>query len=688
MKTLLCIFLFCGLLKAQTLNYYYGNIHAHTSYSDGNKDSATSNMTTPIQDFNYARQSLQTDFYGISEHNHNGAGMLSPYYFNKGLKDADSANVDGQFVAMYGMEWGVISTGGHVLIYGFDSLCGWDFGNNEIYVPQTDYMKLWKTINRKQNTFAYLAHPQYDDYSNLFSQPVNAIADSAIIGMAMRSGPAFSTNNNYSNPSSSTYLARYNDALKQGYHIGVGLDHDTHNSVFDRQSAGRLVVMAPILNRQEIIGAFKRIRFYSSDDWNVKVDFKVNTMPMGSDFVNAGNPTIAVSITDPDGEATSLISVYYGVPGSGIAPTLLTSVNNSNTLNYTHNITDGSKYYYYLYVSQADGNKIWSSPIWYKRYDNSVIQTPTANFYLKANSGLCANNYFTLSDSSINNPISWWWTFSGADISNSSLQNPSIKYSAPGSYNVTLTVTNQIGVSSSISKTIVIAPEPTLSVVSADSICKGSSTNLLVTGCSSYLWNTGKTDSVYNIKPTINTTYTVVGFLDGCKISKVVKVKVYQAFQKPVISMTNDTLFSSYIYGNQWYLNSMIMQNENNSFLVSPPTGNYLVQVADTSGCISDFSFVYAYNNTSSIKSLDANLYFRIFPNPTKSILKISTDSRYENVEIFLIDEQGKIVVDKFVQILNSADVFQLNLDSVASGIYILKMSCNKVNYISKIKVE
>jgi len=83
------------ILFAQTLNHYYGNIHSHSSYSDGNKDSAMSLITTPIQDFLYAKQSLHTDFYGICEHNHASAGMQSPYYYTKGLEDADSATIDG-----------------------------------------------------------------------------------------------------------------------------------------------------------------------------------------------------------------------------------------------------------------------------------------------------------------------------------------------------------------------------------------------------------------------------------------------------------------------------------------------------------------------------------------------------------------------------------------------------------------
>ena len=146
---LLLFLMAASSLSSQSLNYYYGNIHAHTSYSDGNKDSASSGMTTPLQAFNYARQSSHIDFYGISEHNHYAAGMRSPLFYRRGLNDADAATIDGDFVAMYGMEWGVISSGGHLLVYGFDSLCGWDFGPQEIPVAEANYTRLFQVINRK-----------------------------------------------------------------------------------------------------------------------------------------------------------------------------------------------------------------------------------------------------------------------------------------------------------------------------------------------------------------------------------------------------------------------------------------------------------------------------------------------------------------------------------------------------------
>ena len=133
------------------------------------------------------------------------------------------------------MEWGVISGGGHVVVYGngMDNLFGWESGsgqwgptnNYDVYVAKNDYAGqtgLFKTINTyaAQNTFGTLAHPNLTDYNNLANVPYNAAADSAIAATAVESGPSASTNTTYSNPGSSMgYLWYYQTLLSKGYHF-------------------------------------------------------------------------------------------------------------------------------------------------------------------------------------------------------------------------------------------------------------------------------------------------------------------------------------------------------------------------------------------------------------------------------------------------------------------------------------
>lgn len=509
---------------AQTLNYYFGNIHAHSSYSDGNKDSSSSGLTTPLENFNYAKNSQQIDFYGISEHNHYSAGMTAITNYHQGLADADSATIDGTFVALYGMEWGVISGGGHVIVYGYDSLIGWDNNTYDIYVAQSDYAGLWKKINEKPGAIAYLAHPQSTDYSNLFNSSAGLMADNAIVGMAARSGPAFSTNTTYSNPSGSNYISRYNDALKRGYHLGVGLDHDTHNSVFGRQTAGRMVVLAPALTQVDILTAIRKMRFYSSDDWNAKVSFTIANMPMGTVFSHAGAPTIKVKVTDPNSsDHTASIVVYRGVPGSNSAPTTLTTVNNVDSMSYTHTISNNDIYYYYAKITQTDGDIIWTSPIWYKRNDAITNAPPIADFTLSTDS-ICAGQTITFSDNSGNSPTDWNWSLNNAVPPISFNQNGMATYHTPGTYTVALTTSNAFGVSNTVIKTVTVLPAPDVQVTSG-AVCPGAPDTLVATGADTYIWNDGTQGPILYVNPFSTTNYAVTGITaNGC--SKMIQATV------------------------------------------------------------------------------------------------------------------------------------------------------------------
>jgi PKD repeat protein len=684
-KIIFFILLNCSLVQAQTLNYYFGNMHAHTSYSDGNKDSLVSGMTTPLQGFNYAKQSTQIDFYGISEHNHYSAGMPAPIYYQKGLADANTATVDGQFVAMYGMEWGVISSGGHMLVYGFDSLCGWDFGPQEIYVPEADYSKLYSVINRKNNSFAYLAHPQYDDYNNLFTQSFNATADKAIVGMAMRSGPAFSTNSNYSNPSTSNYVSRYNDALKRGYHVGPGIDHDTHNSVFGRQTAARLVVLAPLLNRSEIYNAFRQRRFYASDDWNVEVNFTIQNQPMGSNITNAGNPTLNVSINDPDMETVTSITVYTGVAGSGNAATQLTMVNNSNTLSYTHTATTNLEYYYYLYIVQADGDKIWTAPIWYTRNDNISIQVPVANFIDTLN--VCSNNPIAFEDNSLNSPSTWWWSAPGAYPNNSSLQQPTFNFPNAGTYQVTLVVSNQAG-SDTVVKNIVVQASPNVSIQAIDSICKGASVALVAAGANTYLWSNNVNDASNIVSPQINTNYTVTGYQNLCYDTATITVKVYQALITPVIAMNADTLMSNYDNGNQWFYYFNAIAGATSDQYLPTVTGIYQVQVSDSLGCKSEFSLPAGVTLGVAENDFELRNSYKIYPNPSQGIIHVSSQAVHFNVTVEVLSMTGYLVHKQEIIECSFRYPTAINLSHLSKGMYIVKLQTDIGVYESKIQIE
>jgi hypothetical protein len=367
-------------------NYYFGNLHAHSDYSDGNQDNPG---YTPFDDYTYAMASQCMDYLGISEHNHftsnnNPGNLLSTY----GLGITQAVNfttANPGFIALYGMEWGVISNGGHVLVYGdgMNNLWGWETGsgvwggssNYNEFVAKSDYTNstgLFQMVNNNSatNTFTSLAHPNDNDYGNLANIAYSATFDAAIALTAVENGPSTSTNTTYSNPGSSmSYLWYYQKLLSKGYHIAPAIDHDNHNTTFGRTTYSRSAVVAPALSKTNIISGFRNMHVYATQDCDTKVDFTLNTKIMGSSLVAAGAPVIAVNLTDVStSTAGALIKIMFGIPGSNVNAVEIYSATGSSLMYIDNNLANLATGYYYIDITNGSSRMV-TAPVWYTRAD-------------------------------------------------------------------------------------------------------------------------------------------------------------------------------------------------------------------------------------------------------------------------------------------------------------------------------
>jgi len=459
-----------GILDVNKLNFYYGNLHSHSSYSDGNKDDLTKK---PEDDYAFAKNSMNLDFLGISEHNHTQAGM-SLASWQPGIDAAKRATTS-TFVAMHGMEWGVISGGGHVIVYGIDSLIGWEPGENQIYVPKSVYTGpagLFRIINRHGlNAVATLAHPNTTDYNNI-SATYDLSADSAIVGSALESGPAFSTNITYSDPASSmSYLSYYNRMLARGYHLGASIDHDNHNLTFGRHTRARLVVMAPALTENDLLDAIKKMRFYASQDSAAKIAFTINKQPVGSIFKTAGAPLLEVSAitTSP----VTSIKILYGTPGSGVNPVELTAVTTPG-LSYTdNNLANLATGYYYADLVEADGSRIITSPIWYSR-DDATVKSEQNITLAPTKTVTYGDADFPIGATSDNTNINITYTSSDTNIA--TITNNDVHIVKAGSVTITANQAGDTFFNPAVAKQQVITIAPKAITVTADAKTKVEAT--------------------------------------------------------------------------------------------------------------------------------------------------------------------------------------------------------------------
>lgn len=77
----------------------------------------------------------------------------------------------------------------------------------------------------------------------------------------------------------------------------------------------------------------------------------------------------------------------------------------------------------------------------------AVADVPTANFVADKQQCVLLGSEVQFTDLSTNFPTEWQWEFEGGDPATSTERNPTITYSLPGTFKVTLTTTNAIGVS-------------------------------------------------------------------------------------------------------------------------------------------------------------------------------------------------------------------------------------------------
>ena len=147
------------------------------------------------------------------------------------------------------------------------------------------------------------------------------------------------------------------------------------------------------------------------------------------------------------------------------------------------------------------------------------VPAPTASFTASAISGI-APLAVTLTETSIGSPTSWLWTFGNGSSSNA--QNPPVaNYTAAGTYDVTLIVSNANGASAPATKTITVTDVPGVVVPVSSFTSAASATDPLTVAMTdtssetptSWAWDLGNNTTSTLQSPSVTyitaDTYTV-----------------------------------------------------------------------------------------------------------------------------------------------------------------------------------
>jgi PKD repeat protein len=147
---------------------------------------------------------------------------------------------------------------------------------------------------------------------------------------------------------------------------------------------------------------------------------------------------------------------------------------------------------------------------------------PVANF-TSSDNVFCAGGTITFTNTSSNAPTSYSWSFPGGTPSSSASANPgTITYANPGSYNVSLTVTNANGSNTyACPSCVTVVGGPSVTLNPVHPFCNGASNGSVVSNVSggyapyTYLWNTGATTASVTSRPAGTYSVTVTNS-EGC----------------------------------------------------------------------------------------------------------------------------------------------------------------------------
>jgi hypothetical protein len=364
---------------------YFANLHSQTNHSDGGgalgrcagAQAPQSATFGPADAYAYARK-RGLDILMASEHNHmyDGSDGTNPEasparakaLYQAGLAAAAGFSAaDPGFLALYGLEWGVINNGGHMNIFNAPELLQWEHNGSGQLIGDTltakgDYAGLY-SLMRQRGWVGQFNHPAESGQFQVNGVPLgySADGDQAMALCEVLNTAAFSTNTTESETARSSYEEACNKALESGFHIAFASNQDNHCANWGAAYTNRTGILIPNgtpLTQASFIDALKARRVFATMDKNSQLVLTANGHVMGSRFTNRGPLDLVANYASTAGQVAAAVVIYEGVPGrNGTVSQLATTA--------TTTITPApGEHFYYARITQGDGKILWSAPVW------------------------------------------------------------------------------------------------------------------------------------------------------------------------------------------------------------------------------------------------------------------------------------------------------------------------------------
>jgi hypothetical protein len=366
---------------------FYGNLHSQTNHSDGGGPIATcvseqapqSAALGPTDAYTMMQNQAHGDFLMTSEHNHMFDGSTgtntsanpatAKSLFQSGLTAAANYNAThAGFLALYGVEWGVISNGGHMNIFNPSGLPEWEYNASnqligDFFTPKSDYAAIY-ALMKQQGWIGQFNHPASSGQFNIGGTDMayDANGDQVMVLAEVLNSSAFSHNTTETETSRNSYQAAFDILLERGYHVAPSSDQDNHCANWGLSYRNRTGVLLPngtALNMTSFLDALRARRVFAAEDKNGQIILTANGAIMGQTISNSGTLTLVANYASSSGQTAARVQFFEGVPGSNGTVTQTYEGSNSTTITPTT-----GAHFYYAQITQANGDRLWSAPIW------------------------------------------------------------------------------------------------------------------------------------------------------------------------------------------------------------------------------------------------------------------------------------------------------------------------------------
>lgn len=337
-----------------SLRPYFGQLHAHSNLSDG--------LGTVEELFQAAADTKGQDFFAVTDHSDSFDNALSGSIHQDGTavsaewaagKAAAAAVTSETFVGLFGyeMSWPSTADLGHI-----NTFCtpGWQAFGQEGFSTLESY---YEALASCPGSISQFNHPgeYYGDFQD-FSH-YNQRYDNVIYLLEVGGENGF------------TAYDRYTRALDQGWHVAPSFSQNNHDGLQSIDSGARTAVLAKKLSETDIYDAIRHYRVYATADPDLSISFSVNGQIMGSILTETDTYQLSATLNDPTDSAIGTVEVIADGGEVQAAQTVATA-----QAEVSFSLPGGCSYYY-LRVTQPDGDIAVTAPIWVEDYANIGIES-------------------------------------------------------------------------------------------------------------------------------------------------------------------------------------------------------------------------------------------------------------------------------------------------------------------------